>query len=109
MITSSPTVYPHFKTVFQDRSTWALPYVLRQRVLTHGDRVFLEFPETGESYTYRETLRLSEYVGANLLKSGAGLGDRVVVMAHNCTGYVFSWFGINLAGLVEVPINTAYR
>jgi carnitine-CoA ligase len=83
--------------------------VLRKRAKSHGDRVFLEFPETGESYSFSQTLRLSEYVAGNLLRAGAEPGDRVLVMAPNCTGYVFAWFGANLAGMVEVPINNAYR
>jgi crotonobetaine/carnitine-CoA ligase len=101
--------YPEWQPVISERANWNLPYLLRLRAATHGPKVFLEFPQTGESYSFAQTLELSERVAANLVEAGVGVGDRVLVMAPNCTSYVFAWFGANLAGAVEVPINTAYR
>tara|TARA_B100001778_G_scaffold105508_1_gene86237 strand:- start:1013 stop:2497 length:1485 start_codon:yes stop_codon:yes gene_type:complete len=44
-----------------------------------------------------------------MLSTGASSGDRVLIMIPNCSAYIFAWLGSSLAGLVEVPINTAYK
>lgn len=104
MATTEPQVVP----TFPDRGTWTLPQVLRTRARTHGDATFLHFPEGDVTHTYAATLESSERIATGLL-AHAGPGDRVLVMAPNSDSYVLSWFGAAMAGMVEVPINTAYR
>jgi crotonobetaine/carnitine-CoA ligase len=94
--------------VVADRSQWTLPHVLRQRSKTHGGKVFLDFPQQNETYTFKESLEAAENIAGNLLSICAS-GDRVLIMAPNSSAVVLSWFGINVAGLVHVPLNVAYR
>ena len=100
--------YGSLLTTFDDPATWDLPRVLRHRATTHGDRVYLDVPTEGLVLTYAEVLDRAETVARSLL-AVAEPGDRVLLMAANSSAYVLTWFGSALAGMVEVPINTAYR
>jgi carnitine-CoA ligase len=93
---------------FPDREDWTLPRVLRTRASSHADRTFLDVPEEEASYTFAETLDHAERIATTLL-AHAGPGDRVLIMAPNSAAYVLTWFGAAVAGMIEVPINTAYR
>lgn len=101
--------YRDLRPSFADRGTWTLPAVLRHRAGTHGDQVFLDVPDQDVRLTYTETLAVAERVGGALLAGGCAPGDRVLIMAANSAEYVIGWFGTAVAGLVEVPVNTAYR
>jgi carnitine-CoA ligase len=100
--------YRDFIPTFTDRDRWRLPWVLRERARTHGDRPFLLAPEESAEITYAETLARAERIATRLLEH-AEVGDRVLIMAPNSTRYLLTWFGAALAGMVEVPLNTAYR
>jgi len=102
------TTYGTLVPTFADRSTWTLPAVLRARAASHGGRVYLDVPTEGVQLTYAEVLDRAETVAGRLL-SLAAPGDRVLLMAANSSPYILTWFGSALAGMVEVPINTAYR
>jgi crotonobetaine/carnitine-CoA ligase len=101
--------YDEYQPTFASRDDWSSPIVLRERARRHPDRTYLEVPWAGESYTYGETLEQAERVGSAMLAAGAEPGDRVVIMLPNCSAYILGWLGSSIAGLVEVPINTAYR
>jgi crotonobetaine/carnitine-CoA ligase len=102
-------LYDEYQPTDPDRSDWSSPHVLRNRAQAHPDRVYLDVGWTDETYTYAETLDLAERVGSGLLSAGAGGGDRVLIMLPNCSAYILGWLGASMAGLVEVPINTAYK
>lgn len=40
---------------------------------------------------------------------GIKKGDKVALMMPNCPEFLFSWFGLNKIGAVEVPINSALK
>lgn len=101
--------YDEYRPTFGERSAWSSPHVLRTRAETHGERVYLDVPWAGETYTYAETLEIAERVGSGMLAAGAVPGDRVLIMIPNSSAYILGWLGSSVAGLVEVPINTAYR
>ncbi|MGZ0218731.1 MAG: AMP-binding protein [Acidimicrobiales bacterium] len=101
--------YEDFNPTFESRTDWSSPQVLRERARLHPDRVYLDVPWTGEIFTYAETLDLAERVGAGMLSTGAEPGDRLLIMLPNSSAYILAWLGSALAGLAEVPINTAYR
>ena len=101
--------YEGFNPTFESRTDWSSPQVLRERARLHPDRVYLDVPWTGEIFTYAETLDLAERVGAGMLSTGAEPGDRLLIMLPNSSAYILAWLGSALAGLAEVPINTAYR
>ena len=101
--------YDEYAPTFPSRLDWSSPTVLRERVRRHPEKTYLEVPWANESYTYAETLDIAERVGSGMLAAGATLGDRVLIMIPNCSAYIFAWLGSSISGLVEVPINTAYR
>jgi len=101
--------YRDLRLTYPDRATWTLPAVLRDRAATHAEAVYLDVPDEGKTLTYAATLDLAERVGGALLADGCAPGDRVLIMAANGLEYLLAWFGAAVAGLVEVPINTAYR
>ena len=101
--------YDEYAPTFPSRLDWSSPTVLRERVRRHPEKTYLEVPWANESYTYAETLDIAERVGSGMLTAGAALGDRVLIMIPNCSAYIFAWLGSSISGLVEVPINTAYR
>lgn len=101
--------YRDLVPTFADRSAWTLPAVLRHRAVTHADRVFLDVPGQDVRLTHAEVLDVAERIGGALLDGGCAPGDRVLLMAANSAEYITGWFGAAVAGLVEVPINTAYR
>ena len=101
--------YRDFEPTFGDVEMWTLPRILRERARTHGDRGFLELPFQDRGYSFIEALGLSETIAAGFVRAGLAHGDRLVIMAANRAEYVLAWFGSAFAGLVEVPMNTAYR
>mgnify|MGYP001187226345 CR=1 FL=1 len=101
--------YDEYAPTFPSRLDWSSPTVLRERVRSHPEKTYLEVPWANESYTYAETLDIAERVGSGMLTAGAAFGDRVLILIPNCSAYIFAWLGSSIAGLVEVPINTAYR
>lgn len=92
-----------------DQREWTLPQVLRTRTARHGDKIFLDAPAWNVRMTYSETLEAAERIAAGLLTRGHAPGDRVIIMMPNNPEYILAWFGSSLAGMAEVPINTAYR
>jgi carnitine-CoA ligase len=98
-----------FVPTFPDRSQWTVPAILRERAATHAERIYLDVPSEGLALTYAETHERAERIARSLVAAGGRLGDRVLIMAPNCSEMILTWLGAAAAGLVEVPINTAYR
>lgn len=101
--------YRDLHPTFADPGCWSLPWILRQRARTHGESVYLDVPHQQVRLTYAQTLQRAQTIARALLRAGCAPGDRVLIMAANSAEVILSWFGSALAGLVEVPINTAYR
>ncbi len=101
--------YEDYNPTFPSRSDWNSPTVLRERARRHPDKIYLDVPWANESFTFAETLDAAERIGSGMLNAGASQGDRVLIMIPNCSAYILSWLGSSIAGLAEVPINTAYR
>lgn len=101
--------YDEYRPSDPDRAQWSSPHVLRDRAARHPDKVYLDVPWAGECFTYAETLELAERIGSAMVAKGAAPGDRVLIMIPNSSAYILGWLGSAIAGLAEVPINTAYR
>lgn len=99
--------YRDLKPTFEDPACWQLPWILRERAQTHADRVYLDVPGEGLALSFADTLAAAERIAAGLLDGGHA-GDRVLIMSPNRSEVVLCWFGAALAGMAEVPINTAY-
>lgn len=72
------------------------------------DKIFAMF-ETGESWTYADTLELVRRTAAGLQALGVGQGDFVNVWMPAGPDTIRVWFAINWLGAVYVPINLAYK
>jgi crotonobetaine/carnitine-CoA ligase len=59
--------------------------------------------------TYGEVDALADDVANAWRALGRSKGDLVCLMAGNHPEFVLAWFGCARAGLVQVPINTAYK
>jgi crotonobetaine/carnitine-CoA ligase len=105
----TPRYYDDCHPTRPDRTTWTLPQVLAERARERPDQVFLELPWADATFTYAETADAADRIGRAFVAAGGGLGDRVVIMAPNSAEYVLAWFGLACAGMVEVPLNTAYE
>ncbi len=79
--------------------------LLEERSRTCGDRCFLCFG--GERFTYRDFSKTVNRAANGFAGLGIRKGDRVAIMMPNSPPFLFSWFGLNSIGAVEVPINTA--
>ena len=101
--------YTDIRPTFPDRSTWTTPHVLAHRAASHGDAVYLDCPEEGLTWTFAETHESARRVASTLMASGGAPGDRLLVMLPNSSMFIRTWLGSQVAGMVEVPINTAYR
>jgi len=100
-----------------DLNTWKVKeYPVEQQILTdiiedkarsYPDRIIFQFDDLQISWA---DLNDNINRAANgLLKMGIGRGDNVAIMMPNCPEFLYSWFGLNKIGAVEVPINTALK
>ncbi|HEY6592658.1 MAG TPA: AMP-binding protein [Asanoa sp.] len=101
--------YTDLRPAFPDRGDWTLARVLRFHGAARPDAEFLVTPEENRSWTYGQALESAERVCGGFTAAGASAGDRVLIMAANSSQFVRTWLGTAIAGLVEVPINTAYE
>ncbi len=92
----------------EDPTEWVLPRVLRQRADAHPERDFLRFGD-GSWLSYGEVNARSNRIANALLARGLRKGEAVSMLMPNCEDNLPTWFGIQKAGGVQCPINTAYR
>ncbi|GJL93831.1 MAG: malonyl-CoA synthase [Hyphococcus sp.] len=80
---------------------------LKARFQDRPERVFLRLPD-GRIITYGDIDHLSAAFAGALLNTGAKAGDRVVAQIEKSPENVALYLGAMRAGLVYVPLNTAY-
>ncbi|MEH7276945.1 AMP-binding protein [Neobacillus vireti] len=68
---------------------------------------FIRFEET--EITYGELNRSGNKLANVMAKLGLIKGDTAAVMLPTCPEFLASWLGLTRLGVVEVPINVAYR
>ena len=83
------------------------PDWIRQRARSGGDKVALEIG--GATRTYAELDHATDRTAAGFAALGLTPGEHVSVMMQNSLENIEAWFGLQKAGLVEVPIHTASR
>jgi long-chain acyl-CoA synthetase len=66
------------------------------------------FVAGARTLTYAELDETVDHVAAGLAARGLGQGARVGILVPNSVEFVLAYFGILRAGLVAVPLNTAY-
>jgi crotonobetaine/carnitine-CoA ligase len=82
-------------------------HVLRQRVASCPDKPWLILPET--TLTYREADALSNRYARGMRNAGITAEETLLVMLPNDLDLIMSWLACAKLGVIEVPVNTAYR
>jgi crotonobetaine/carnitine-CoA ligase len=83
------------------------PEWIRHRAQLGGDRTALEI--CGVTRTYAELDERTDRFAAGFSALGLAPGEHVSAMMQNSIENVEAWFGLQKAGLVEVPVHTASR
>ena len=94
-------------TIGTDAETWLVHRVLEQRAAARPDHPVMHWE--GQDYTYAAINREANRIAAGLEARGVAPGARCAVMMQNTPAHVFVWFATAKLGVVEVPVNTAYR
>ncbi|WP_395075994.1 AMP-binding protein, partial [Hyphococcus sp.] len=80
---------------------------LRDSYAASLNKPFLTLPDS-KTFTYGDLDHLSARMACALLSAGAKPGDRIVVQVEKSAENVSLYLGAMRAGLVYVPLNTAY-
>jgi crotonobetaine/carnitine-CoA ligase len=80
---------------------------LRNAERSHPDRPLVRWPD-GE-WTVREFAVVARGCAAWLRDQGVSPGSRVAVYSQNSQHFLALWYGIYLAGAVEVPVNAELK
>ncbi len=87
---------------------WTISSVLSRQAEERPNSPSLQW-QTEEPLSYKQVYDRCLHLAGGLRELGVGRGDRVAFMLPNSMEIVLSWFGVNLLGAVEVPINIHYR
>jgi crotonobetaine/carnitine-CoA ligase len=82
-------------------------HVLRRRVASSPDKPWLILPEI--TLTYREADELSNRFARGMKDAGIEAEETLLVMLPNGLDLILSWLACAKLGVIEVPLNTAYR
>jgi crotonobetaine/carnitine-CoA ligase len=81
--------------------------LIQEKGRIHKDRVFLYFKD--ETVSYEQLDLLSNRFAHGFKDMGLQKDDKIAIMMKNHPNYLYVWFGSSKLGVVEVPINTAYK
>jgi acyl-CoA synthetase (AMP-forming)/AMP-acid ligase II len=76
--------------------------MLAAQAEARGSHVALTFVD--EPWTFARLWNASRHQAGRLVEAGISRGDRVVIAAPNGPGFLASFFGVQLAGAVPVPV-----
>lgn len=82
-------------------------YMLEDRAEKIGDKTFIYWG--GEEYSYGEVNERANRMANGFLDLGLKKGDTALIFMPNVLEYVDTWFGMAKIGVIEVPVNNAYR
>ena len=81
--------------------------VLSDKARRIPDKTFLRTHTA--AVTYGELNAAANRFGHAFRSLGLQKGDKVVTLMNNCLEHFYCWFGLGKIGVVDVPINTAYK
>jgi crotonobetaine/carnitine-CoA ligase len=73
-----------------------------------GDRIALNFFETGRIIAYGELRHRVDRLASSLHRLGVRKGTRVAVMLPNAPEFPITWLALSRLGAVMAPVNTGY-
>lgn len=91
--------------------TKTLSGLLSEKAQLHPDKDFVVFEDSVgmvSSLTYGEFHERAGRLAGALIAEGVQAGQKIAVMLSNCPEFLVSWFGINRAGAIMVPVNVFY-
>lgn len=91
-----------------DRDACVLGHCLEKWAKDRPDKVFIHF-DSGEAWTYRETLDHARRAAAGLAGLGVKENDVIFVLLPNGPDFIKAWFGANFLGAAIAAPNTAMR
>ena len=80
---------------------------VKEKARIHKDRPFLYFKD--EILSYAQVDSISNQFANGFRALGLEKNDKIAIMMVNHPYYLHVWFGAAKLGVVEVPINTAYK
>jgi carnitine-CoA ligase len=86
---------------------WTMGAIVATRAAEQPNRRAVQFESI--AVTYGEWDALGNQVANALLSLGFEPHSRVAVMLSNQPEFLGAWLGVAKAGLIEVPVNTAYK
>ncbi|WAP60059.1 AMP-binding protein [Streptomyces sp. S465] len=92
---------------FDDLADGTVGGLIAARAAAHPDRTALVFHDT--ALTYGALDAAVTEVARGLVALGGTPGSSVGIFLPNRPEYLLTWLGAARAGLVEVPVNTAYK
>ncbi len=87
---------------------WTIGKMLSRQAEERPDAPALQW-QTGKPLSYGEVYRRCLSIAGGLKGLGVEAGDKVLIMVPNSIEIVLAWFGTNLLGAAEVPINIHYK
>lgn len=91
-----------------DTRGWTLVEALRRQARALGEAPFVTF-EGEAPLSFAALDRISDACAAGLARLGVGPGDRVALMADNCSAYLVLLWGVLKRRAILVPINTELK
>jgi crotonobetaine/carnitine-CoA ligase len=87
---------------------WTIGNMLSRQAKERPDAPALQW-QTEEPLTYKELYDRCLRIAGGLDGMGVETEDKVLIMLPNSIDIVLAWFGTNLLGAAEVPINIHYK
>ncbi len=86
---------------------YVVRYMLEKRVEEYGERVFAYWGD--RKITYSDMNDMANRMANGFLEMGLKKDDTALIFMPNCQEYIDSWYGLSKIGVIEVPVNNAYR
>ena len=87
---------------------WTIGNMLSRQAKERPDAPALQW-QTEEPLSYEELYDRCLRIAGGLEGLGVETEDKVLIMLPNSIDIVLAWFGTNLLGAAEVPINIHYK
>ncbi|NKB39099.1 MAG: AMP-binding protein [Gammaproteobacteria bacterium] len=84
-----------------------LTKIIEDKARQYPEHVVFQFRD--DPYTFAELNEGINKAANGFMSLGVKKGDKVAIMLNNCVEFLYSWFGLNKIGAVEVPINVALK
>jgi len=99
--------YATFKMQEYGQHERVLTHIIEDKARKRPNHVVFQFRD--DPLTLGDLDDRINKVANGLLALGVKPGDKVAVMLPNCPEFLYTWFGCNKIGAVEVPINVALK